>query len=60
MIGIQLSERIQKDLPGVYVHFENIMNADPKDAYRLFKEIAEKETHKDWDCDVMKNFYSKH
>ena len=58
MIGAELTKRIQNEIPGVYVHFKNIANADPKDAYQLFKKVAEKETEKAWDCKVMKDFYS--
>ena len=58
LVGAELGERIQKEIPSVYVHFENIANAAPKDAYKLFKNIAEKETNKAWDCKVMQDFYS--
>ena len=58
MVGAELGERVQKEIPNVYVHFENIANADPQKAYQLFKNIAEKETNKAWDCKIMQDFYS--
>ena len=58
MVGMQVSERVEKELPNVYVHYKNIVSADPKDAYSLFKKIAEKETNQPWDCKVMQDFYS--
>jgi hypothetical protein len=58
MVGAEIGERVQKEIPAVYIHFENIANADPQKAYQLFKNVVEKETQKSWDCQIMKNFYS--
>ncbi len=56
--SVEIAWRVQQEIPNVYVHFENISSAFPTDAYRLFKEVAEKETGKTWDCKAMKDFYS--
>jgi hypothetical protein len=58
MIGMELNQRTKEEIPEVHVHFKNISNADPKIAYKMFKEIAEKETGRNWECKEMQNFYS--
>jgi hypothetical protein len=57
MKSMEISERIQKELPEVYIPFKNIANADPQDAYRMFKKVAE-QTKKPWNCKTMEEFYA--
>jgi len=55
---MELSERIQNEIPNVYEHYRNILMSGPNDSYLLFKKVAEIETKADWDCKVMKAYFA--
>jgi hypothetical protein len=57
--GMDLAERIEKELPKFYQRdYQNIILLDRNQAYQTIKEIAESETKKPWDCQVMRDYYS--
>lgn len=58
MAVMEITRRVQKEIPDVYVNYTHIAYADPDKAYQLYKSIAEKETKKPWDCKIMQDFYS--
>lgn len=57
--GMDIAERIENDLPEFYKRdYEHIILLDRKDTYRTIKKIAERETKKQRDCEVMREYYS--
>ena len=53
-----LAERIEKEIPKVYVHFTNIALVDRIEKYQTYKQIAESETKKAWNCEVMEKYFA--
>ena len=58
MTGVKISERVENEIPRIFVHFDNISRADANEAYGFFKHIAEKQTNNPWDCPAMEKYYS--
>ena len=53
-----LTERIRKEIPDIYVLYQNAALVDQKDKYQFYKEAAKKATNRPWECAVMKSYYS--
>jgi hypothetical protein len=56
--GATLSENIKNELPEFYKkHYQHLVNVDRVDRYEMIKKIAENETSRNWNCEIMESFF---
>lgn len=56
---MKIVERVQKELPTFFnANFVHIETADANKRYQFIKQLAEEETKKKWDCEVMRSYYA--
>ena len=53
-----LIERIKNEIPDLFVLYQNAALVDRKDKYQFYFEAAQKATNKQWDCQIMKSYFS--
>jgi len=59
MQSYEISNRINIEVPSLLDLRRNIANADPSEAYNLYKQSAKFAGIKNWQCPAIKSFYSK-
>jgi len=55
---IELVKRMESELPNIMNDYKHISNAPRNERYQLFKQVAEENTKKQWDCPSMKLYFS--
>jgi len=56
---MKIVERVQAELPNFFnTNFVHIEKARADKRYPFIKQLAEEETKKKWDCEVMRSYYA--
>ena len=59
MKEMKITEQVLKEFPSFFEkNFVHISKADPDQRYQFIKQLAEEETDKTWDCEVMRSYYA--
>jgi hypothetical protein len=57
--AVQLAERVERELPEVYVDFGMIADADYRQRYELIRNLAREKGHQEnWQCDAVRRVYT--
>ncbi len=54
----ELVTQIETELPNIINDYKHISNARKKDRYQLFKQVAQDNSDKKWDCPTMESYYA--
>jgi len=49
--------RIEKEIPSIFALYQNAALVDGKNKYQFYKEAAQKDSNKQWDCEIMKLYF---